>query len=113
MIDIVLWYEKLITFFANAMKTGNVTKVNIDENNKKVLVIVPEDQLSIAIGKSGQNVRLASKLTGYEIDIEAEKEATPAETGNVETTTLPKVPKLKKKSDLENSLLEAIEEHGE
>ena len=60
-----------------------------------------------------QNVRLASKLVGYDIDIEAEKESEPIVEGNVETKELPKQPKLKRKTDLENSLLEAIEEHGE
>lgn len=74
---------------------------------------MPEDQLSIAIGKSGQNVRLASKLSGYDIDIEAERADQPIVEGNIQTTELPKQPKLKRKSDLENSLLEAIEEHGE
>jgi N utilization substance protein A len=90
--------------------------VELDEKNQKARIIVPEDQLSIAIGKSGQNVRLASKLTGYELDIEsAGAEPAPAEesAGKVETTELPKQPKLKKKSDLEKGLLEAIEEHGE
>jgi transcription antitermination factor NusA-like protein len=79
-------------------------------------VIVPEDQLSIAIGKSGQNVRLASKLTGYELDIEAEKllpvQEKPAEpAAPIDTKTA--APKLKKKSELETDLLSAIEEHGE
>ncbi len=68
--------------------------------------------MSIAIGKSGQNVRLASKLTGYELDIEAEKVAAPVSIAKEEVTKIG-APKLKKKTELENSLLEAIEEHGE
>lgn len=118
-IDIIVWGEDPVEYITNALSPTKVSRVEIDEKNKKAKVIVPEDQLSIAIGKSGQNVRLASKLTGYELDIEAEKgAAAPApasepETGKVETTELPKQPKLKKKSELENSLLEAIEEHGE
>ncbi|HTB49052.1 MAG TPA: KH domain-containing protein, partial [Verrucomicrobiae bacterium] len=111
-------------FIAEALSPTKVAKVVIDEKNQKAKVIVPEDQLSIAIGKNGQNVRLASKLTGYELDIESEqakavpadKSAEPAdtaETGKVQTTELPKQPKLKKKNELESSLLEAIEEHGE
>lgn len=107
-IDIVVWSERAEEFITNALSPTKVSRVVIDTDNNKARVFVPEDQLSIAIGKNGQNVRLASKLTGYEIDIEAEKQA-----GTIETTELPKVPKLKKKSDLENSLLEAIEEHGE
>jgi len=112
-IDIIVYSDDIIEYITNALSPTRVSKVTIDEKNTKAKVVVPEDQLSIAIGKSGQNVRLASKLTGYEIDIEAEKEGASAESGVVETTELPKVPKLKKKSDLENSLLEAIEEHGE
>jgi N utilization substance protein A len=112
MIDIVVWDEDIATFIANAMKPANVTKVEVKD--KKATVIVPEDQLSIAIGKSGQNVRLAGKLTGYELDVEAEKTAAQhpvEEIPGVESK--PVVQKLKKKSDLENSLLEAIEEHAE
>lgn len=113
-IDIIVWSDNAVDFITNALSPTKVSKVVIDEANKKAKVVVPEDQLSIAIGKSGQNVRLASKLSGYELDIEAEKgEAAPTEEAKVETTELPKVPKLKKKSELENSLLEAIEEHGE
>ncbi|MBX4190585.1 transcription termination factor NusA [Candidatus Saccharibacteria bacterium] len=114
MIDIVVWDDDKATFIANAMKPANVKTVKI--KGDKATVIVPEDQLSIAIGKAGQNVRLAGKLTGYELDVEAEKvgakepEEKP-EAENVESK--PVVQKLKKKSDLESSLLEAIEEHGE
>lgn len=116
-IDIIVWADNPVEYITQALSPTKVAKVVIDENNKKARVIVPEDQLSIAIGKSGQNVRLASKLTGYELDIEAEKPGTePADTDHdhkVETTELPKQPKLKKKNELESSLLEAIEEHGE
>jgi N utilization substance protein A len=111
-IDIIVWSEEPKEYITNALSPTRVTEVVIDEKNKKARVIVPEDQLSIAIGKSGQNVRLASKLTGYELDIEAEQGDT-AHEGVIETTELPKQPKLKRKSDLESSLLEAIEEHGE
>jgi transcription termination/antitermination protein NusA len=114
-IDIIVWAEDPVAYITNALSPTKVAKVELDQAKQKAKVIVPEDQLSIAIGKSGQNVRLASKLTGYELDIEAEKllpsqegEATkPAEAAK------PAVPKLKKKSELENNLLEAIEEHGE
>jgi N utilization substance protein A len=126
-IDIIVWAEKPDEYITQALSPTRVAKVVIDEKNKKARVIVPEDQLSIAIGKSGQNVRLASKLTGYELDIEAEKVGAPAdkaldsgedkvkttEANNVKTTELPKQPKLKKKNELESSLLEAIEEHGD
>jgi transcription termination/antitermination protein NusA len=122
MIDIVVWDDDKPAFIANAMKPANVTAVKI--RSEKATVIVPEDQLSIAIGKAGQNVRLAGKLTGHELDVEAEKtgaaepeaetkvkEEKQPEAEKVESK--PVVQKLKKKSDLESSLLEAIEEHGE
>jgi N utilization substance protein A len=119
MIDIVVWDADTATFIANAMKPANVASVKIDKERKKATVVVAEDQLSIAIGKSGQNVRLAGKLTGYELDVEAEKgaELTAVETPDkapedkkVESKQV--VQKLKKKTELESSLLEAIEEHG-
>jgi N utilization substance protein A len=108
-IDIVVWNEDSAAYITNALSPTKVTKVTLDESRKKATVVVPEDQLSIAIGKSGQNVRLASKLTGYDIDITqegVEKEAPSTESSK------PVVQKLKKKTELENSLLEAIEEHG-
>lgn len=109
-IDIVVWSDTPADYIKNALSPTKVSKVVIDKDQPKARVIVPEDQLSIAIGKSGQNVRLASKLTGYELDIEAEKRA---EAPTEATPEAPKANKLKKKSDLENSLLQAIEEHGE
>lgn len=112
-IDIVVWSENTTEYIMNALSPTKVSRVELDEDKKRARVVVPEDQLSIAIGKSGQNVRLASKLSGYDIDIEAEKAEDPVVEGNIQTTELPKQPKLKRKSDLENSLLEAIEEHGE
>jgi len=116
MIDIVVWDNDTATFIGNAMKPANVAKVQIKDT--KATVIVPEDQLSIAIGKAGQNVRLAGKLTGYELDVEAEKAGSvekPEETKQPEAEGVESkqvVQKLKKKSELESSLLEAIEEHG-
>lgn len=111
-IDIIVWDEDPKQYITNALSPTNVTKVTLDEKNKKATVIVPEDQLSIAIGKSGQNVRLASKLSGYEIDIsEAGQEGKKKPiVKNEEKPTA--APKLKKKEQLESSLLEAIEEHG-
>ncbi len=110
-IDIIVWDEKSETYISNALSPTKVSSVVI--TGTKATVYVPEDQLSIAIGKSGQNVRLASKLTGYEIDIEPDA-GTKVEAGAEEKIVeLSAKPKLKRKSDLENSLLEAIEEHGE
>ncbi len=110
-IDIIVWKDNTTEFIAEALSPTKVTRVQLDETGKRAKVIVAEDQLSIAIGRGGQNVRLASKLTECELDIEAEK--APEVQGAVETKELPKQPKLKKKEQLESSLLEAIEEHGE
>lgn len=110
-IDIIVWDDDLKAFVNNALSPTRVNRVTIDEDAKKAIVAVDEDQLSIAIGKSGQNVRLASKLTGYDIDIVADKAAEPAEGATVEAVK--PVQKLKRKDQLESSLLEAIEEHGE
>ena len=113
-IDIVVWNEEPKAYITNALSPTKVTKVTLDEKSKKAVVMVPEDQLSIAIGKSGQNVRLASKLTGYEIDIVSEQEAKP-EKPQAEPKTesaIKQPPRIKKKEQLESSLLEAIEEHG-
>lgn len=110
-IDIIVWKDNIQDYIAEALSPTKVTRVQVDEAHKRAKVIVPEDQLSIAIGRGGQNVRLASKLVEYELDIEAEKAAEVE--GTVETVELPKQPKLKKKEQLESSLLEAIEEHGE
>lgn len=111
-IDIIVWDENVIPYITNALSPTKVARVELATGEKKAKVIVPEDQLSIAIGKGGQNVRLASKLTGYELDIAAETESAPAAAPKEEVKKV-QAPKLKKKSELENSLLEAIEEHGE
>lgn len=110
-IDIIVWDDDTKTFINNALSPTRVNRVTLDEENKKAVVAVDEDQLSIAIGKSGQNVRLASKLTGYDIDIVADKAAEPAEGATVEAVK--PVQKLKRKDQLESSLLDALEEHGE
>ena len=68
-IDIVLWSEDIATFVVNALGPAEVDKVIIEEELKKVDIIVPDEQLSLAIGRRGQNVRLASSLTGWDIDI--------------------------------------------
>lgn len=74
--DIVKWEEDPSDYIANALNPAEVLNVVFDEaNDHNCVVIVPDDQLSLAIGKKGQNARLAAKLTGYRIDIERESEA--------------------------------------
>ncbi|MEM6997828.1 MAG: transcription termination factor NusA [Patescibacteria group bacterium] len=97
-IDIVVWSEDTKEFITNALSPTEILSVTVDDKEGRARVIVANDQLSIAIGKGGQNVRLAGKLTGYEIDI-------------VDETEVPKTqaPKLKRKDELEGSLLETLE----
>lgn len=73
-IDIIPWNEDQPTFLVNALQPAEVTKVVLDEEAGKIEVVVPEEQLSLAIGRRGQNVRLASQLTGLDIDIMTEAE---------------------------------------
>ncbi|HEB53155.1 MAG TPA: transcription termination factor NusA [bacterium] len=68
-IDIIRWSDDPVTLIANALKPAEVGDITLDPNARKALVIVSEDQQSLAIGRKGQNVRLASKLTGWDIDI--------------------------------------------
>jgi N utilization substance protein A len=74
-IDIVKWSADPVVFVANALSPAKVVEVTIDESNKATTVIVPDYQLSLAIGKRGQNARLAAKLTGWKIDIKSETDA--------------------------------------
>jgi len=97
-IDIVTFDENIEQFIKNALSPAEVYKVEIREADKRATVFVNEDQQSIAIGRGGQNVRLASRLTGYELDIE---QATPAAKPAAEHTA---------KKNIEDSLLNAVEE---
>lgn len=72
-VDIVEYAEDPATFIVNALSSAEVSKVVIDEDNGRIEVVVPDDQLSLAIGRRGQNVRLASQLVGWNIDILTEK----------------------------------------
>ncbi len=73
-IDIIPWNEDQPTFLVNALQPAEVSKVVLDEEAERIEVVVPSDQLSLAIGRRGQNVRLASQLTGLDIDIMTEAE---------------------------------------
>ena len=78
-IDIVPWSPDQATFVASALSPAKVIRVEINEETKTALVIVPDNQLSLAIGKEGQNARLAAKLTGWRIDIKSESQIKEAE----------------------------------
>jgi transcription termination/antitermination protein NusA len=73
-IDIIPWSQDIATFVVNALAPAEVAKVVLDEDRERIEVVVPDAQLSLAIGRRGQNVRLASQLTGWDIDILTEQE---------------------------------------
>ncbi|WP_226581104.1 transcription termination factor NusA [Acuticoccus sediminis] len=73
-IDIIPWSPDAATFIVNALQPAEVAKVVLDEDSERIEVVVPDEQLSLAIGRRGQNVRLASQLTGWDIDILTEAE---------------------------------------
>ncbi|MDW8291381.1 MAG: transcription termination/antitermination protein NusA, partial [Armatimonadota bacterium] len=73
-IDIIRWYPDPAQFIAEALSPAKVSQVHLNEKEKSALAVVPDDQLSLAIGKAGQNVRLAARLTGWKIDIRSESQ---------------------------------------
>ncbi|MBM4401743.1 MAG: transcription termination/antitermination protein NusA [Candidatus Cloacimonetes bacterium] len=79
--DIIVWNEDAAKFIAAALSPAKVTDISVNKKKRKAKVEVPEDQLSLAIGKGGQNARLAAKLTGFSIDIKGEKEGKEGEEG--------------------------------
>lgn len=83
-IDIIKWSKLPEEYIANALSPANVLDVTVDENNKSAKVVVDDNQLSLAIGKEGQNVRLAAKLTGWKIDIKSKSQ----QEKELEATTL-------------------------
>jgi N utilization substance protein A len=78
-IDIIPWSEDIARFACNALAPAVVSKIYIDDENRAMEIVVADDQLSLAIGKRGQNVRLAARLTGWRIDIKSETRAAEAE----------------------------------
>ena len=98
-IDIITYDANPEQFIRNALSPAEVVRVEVDETTKHAKVFVNEDQQSIAIGRGGQNVRLAARLTGYELDIE--------------TATPPKQAEPKPRKKIEESLMSAVEESSE
>jgi N utilization substance protein A len=74
-IDIIRWSDNVAQFVAESLSPAKVSSVEVNEDKKSCFVLVPDNQLSLAIGKSGQNVRLAARLTGWRIDIRSEAQA--------------------------------------
>ena len=84
-IDIIPWSQDPATFVVNALAPAEVAKVVMDEEQRRIEVVVPDDQLSLAIGRRGQNVRLASQLTGWDIDILTEAEESERRTAETQS----------------------------
>lgn len=113
-IDIILFSEDPKAYIINALSPTKVINVALDEEQKKATVKVPEDQLSLAIGKQGQNVRLAAKLTGWNIDIISADESRVEATAEVaEEKPEEAKPKRGGKVDLEGALIEAVEKSAD
>lgn len=100
-IDIITYSDDPETFIRNALSPAEVARLEINHERKQVRVLVNQDQLSIAIGRGGQNVRLAGKLTGYELDIEPAETASAADAEKAGQ---------KPRKNIEDSLLSALEE---
>lgn len=112
-IDIIPYSDDAKTYIASALSPTEVISVKLDEAAKQAVVKVPEDQLSLAIGKQGQNVRLAAKLTGWNVDIDGADEASVEETADVvETAASDSKAKKSKKVDLEAAIIAAAEEQA-
>lgn len=120
-IDIITFDEDQVSFIKNALSPTEVSEVVINESDKRAVVKVAEDQLSVAIGRGGQNVRLASKLAGYEIDIESldgGRAAAPAKRDDAKVEPpagkQPAAkPPVKTRKNIEDSLLEAVESQSD
>ena len=84
-IDIIKWTEDLPTLISESLSPAEIQRVLIDQENKRIDIILTEENLSKAIGRRGQNVRLASKLTNYEIDILTDKEDLKEDRQNLKT----------------------------
>lgn len=107
-IDIIAYDEDPKNFIANALSPAEISSIVLDDKNKRADVMVSQDQQSIAIGRSGQNVRLASRLTGYELDVKT------AETGQAPAAQPEAKPAKKKTSkNIEDDLLSALNEQSE
>jgi hypothetical protein len=105
-IDIILWNDDPKVYISNALSPAKVSEIEIDDVEKKAVVKVAEDQLSLAIGRQGQNVRLAAKLTGWNVDIQGGDEA------GVEATAKMIRP-VEEKRDLEDEILKVVESGSE
>ncbi|MFJ7918430.1 transcription termination factor NusA [Lysinibacillus fusiformis] len=110
-IDIVEWSEDPVIFVANALSPSKVLDVQVNEEEKSTTVVVPDYQLSLAIGKRGQNARLAAKLTGWKIDIKSETDA--RELGIYPSATSTFVPAEDEESDFDEVAVDLYQDDEE
>ncbi|MCL1695424.1 MULTISPECIES: transcription termination factor NusA [unclassified Lysinibacillus] len=110
-IDIVEWSEDPVVFVANALSPSKVLDVQVNEEEKSTTVVVPDYQLSLAIGKRGQNARLAAKLTGWKIDIKSETDA--RELGIYPSATSTFVPAEDDESDFDDVTVDLYQDDEE
>ena len=110
-IDIVEWSEDPVVFVANALSPSKVLDVQVNEEEKSTTVVVPDYQLSLAIGKRGQNARLAAKLTGWKIDIKSETDA--RELGIYPSATSTFVPAEDEESDIDEVAVDLYQDDEE
>lgn len=110
-IDIVEWSEDPVVFVANALSPSKVLDVQVNEEEKSTTVVVPDYQLSLAIGKRGQNARLAAKLTGWKIDIKSETDA--RELGIYPSATSTFVPAQDEESDFDEVAVDLYQDDEE
>ncbi|PIP31083.1 transcription termination factor NusA [bacterium (Candidatus Howlettbacteria) CG23_combo_of_CG06-09_8_20_14_all_37_9] len=106
-IDVILWNEDAKTYVSNALSPSKVSEVMVNEAEKRAKVKVPDDQLSLAIGKQGQNVRLAAKLTGWNIDILGTDDY------GIEATAVAVEDKPQAKRDIEDEIIKNLENQGQ
>ncbi|WP_155590271.1 transcription termination factor NusA [Lysinibacillus cavernae] len=110
-IDIVEWSEDPVVFVANALSPSKVLDVQVNEEEKSTTVVVPDYQLSLAIGKRGQNARLAAKLTGWKIDIKSETDA--RELGIYPSATSTFIPADDEESDFDDVAVDLYQDDEE
>lgn len=110
-IDIVEWSEDPVIFVANALSPSKVLDVQVNEEEKSTTVVVPDYQLSLAIGKRGQNARLAAKLTGWKIDIKSETDA--RELGIYPSATSTFIPAHDEESDFDDVAVDLYQDDEE
>lgn len=107
-IDIIKWDEDPAKFVVNAMSLTPITSINIDEETKSIVIVVPEEKLSLAIGRGGQNIKLASRLTGWDLKVMSEQQA--EETHESEQQQLHAL--FKEKLDVDDELAMILAQEG-